>query len=311
MEIQQNIIDRIPEDGLDRHGRIQVPAAFRFDQALAAYWLSRSADFDLKLGKTIFRRGSHAERHNRTLGVVPARGSLLVFRSFSNVISFFTSGLGASGTPAELAAFTFLVVTYADHPDHGPTGYQTLEAQGVSLAWEAFELLARHHTRFRIAHFQLRIEMSLGSSLDLNSPGMWSLLKLREVPRFYIVCRRGVVTGDARKAIRGRLSWPKEKGWQPVGGEKIRRDDDVDGWLRRVRCLPNQTLRESQFLFLDHEYQQRQSQVAIHARKKRASQYRAQRRPQVRRRARVSPPDARRLLEEDEEEGDLELDDDA
>ncbi|CZT53335.1 uncharacterized protein RSE6_14829 [Rhynchosporium secalis] len=162
-------------------------------------------------------------------------GEALEFSDLKTLSAFFEHGPGRDITT--LHNVRFLSVSYLD--DENATGWGQ---RTTDYAYEAFEYLFEHWVSMRISWLRLCIPYS-HAILSVNDPGLWSLLKLRNLPRLIIRGPYGCITPEVRKHLKARTRTKKLFPWRPLGLE------NVGG-----RKWSSQMTWEEQYQLLDSRY---------------------------------------------------------
>ena len=90
--------------------------------------------------------------------------------------------------------------------------------RATDYAYEAFESLYNHWEFMRIAWLQLCFPYPrIISSID--DPGLWSLLKIRNLPRLTILGPRGCISSQVRRILKSQTRKKKLFPWRPLGLE--------------------------------------------------------------------------------------------
>ncbi|KAH7363942.1 hypothetical protein BKA65DRAFT_489972 [Rhexocercosporidium sp. MPI-PUGE-AT-0058] len=138
-------------------------------------------------------------------------GEALEFSDLKTLSAFFEHGPGRDATT--LHNVRFLSVSYLD--DENATGWGQ---RTTDYAYEAFEYLYKDWGSMRISWLRLCIPYSHAIS-SVNDPGLWSLLKLRNLPRLIIRGPHGCITPEVRKHLKARTHTKKLFPWRPLGLE--------------------------------------------------------------------------------------------
>lgn len=132
----------------------------------------------------------------------------LVFCDLESMVHWFTRGPGSH----DQFHFHLIKSIIVDYVDSSLRYLPTWE-----FAYEAMELLVERVDRMNLQYLQLN--WLSYSPLTHETPGIWSLLRLREVPYFRLNAPRGMVEKDFRKALRSRLRQSSRTPWKPLGFE--------------------------------------------------------------------------------------------
>ncbi|KAH7330026.1 hypothetical protein BKA65DRAFT_508261 [Rhexocercosporidium sp. MPI-PUGE-AT-0058] len=176
-------------------------------------------------------------------------GEALEFSDLKTLSAFFEHGPGRDATT--LHNVRFLSVSYLD--DENATGWGQ---RTTDYAYEAFEYLYKHWGSMRISWLRLCIPYSHAIS-SVNDPGLWSLLKLHNLPRLIIRGPHGCITPDVRKHLKARTHTKKLFPWRPLGLE------NVGG-----RKWSGQMAWEEQYQLLDSRYKYLHDRETVTERRK-------------------------------------------
>jgi hypothetical protein len=222
-----------------RHASVAyVSSAFR-----EAY-LGQKSGFDFN-GKRPVPYGRLQRRDQqfcrRPLDTRPTIREALNFPDLQTLVRFFTDGPGRRDAQAItsgqcLADITYIRIVYRD--DWAVPNWE----YDVRYAYEAFELLVANFHRMRLRRLQIHVT-SHTPPFNVDSPGVWSLLKIRGLQTAVLTSRPGEICPAVRKALKTRLCWPRSEPWRPTGLENPGPDD----WLAHVGQL-------EQYAWLDQRY---------------------------------------------------------
>lgn len=140
-------------------------------------------------------------------------GEALEFSDLKTLSAFFEYGPGRDATT--LHNVRFLSVSYLD--DESATGWGQ---RTTDYAYEAFEYLHKHWDSMRISWLRICLPSSPAIS-SVDDPGIWSLLKIRNLPHLTILGPRGCIAPEVRKHLKTRTHTKKLFPWRTVGLEKV------------------------------------------------------------------------------------------
>jgi len=140
-------------------------------------------------------------------------GEALEFSDLKTLSAFFEHGPGRDATT--LHNVRFLSVSYLD--DENATGWGQ---RTTDYAYEAFEYLYTYWGSMRISWLRLCIPCSHAIS-SVDNQGLWSLLKLRNLPHLTIRGPHGCITPEVRKHLKARTRTKKLFPWRPLGLENV------------------------------------------------------------------------------------------
>jgi hypothetical protein len=138
-------------------------------------------------------------------------GEVLEFRDLRTLAAFFEDGPGQDAKT--LLNVRFLSVSYLD--DDSATGWAQWT---TNYAYEAFEYLCKHWDLMHVSCLRLCLPYSQAIS-SVDDAGLWSLLKLRNLPQMVILGPYGCIASDVRKCLRARTRKKKLFPWRPLGLE--------------------------------------------------------------------------------------------
>jgi hypothetical protein len=196
----------------------------------------------------------------RPLDTRPTIREALNFPDLQSVVRFFTNGPGRGDAKAitigqSLADITYIRIVYRD--DWAVPNW----AYSVRYAYEAFELLVANLSRLRLRRLQIHVT-SYTPLLGVDSPGMWSLLKIRDLQTIILTSRPGEIRLAVRKALMERLCWPGSAPWSPIGLE----DPGPGDWRMRVSQQGPGSPWERHYAWLDQRYKFLQDRITVDAR---------------------------------------------
>jgi hypothetical protein len=153
----------------------------------------------------------------------PTLRETLNFPDLWSLARFFTHGPGRIGY--DLSHVTYVRVVYVDYRDTLPWDFS------LRYAYEAFELLVANLGRMRLQRLQLCLLQRTTDSFNADTPGVWSLLKVRDLEKLILTSCNDVVDPRLRKALKSRVRWSAAQPWRPLGFENPGPGD----WQTRVR----------------------------------------------------------------------------
>ena len=162
-------------------------------------------------------------------------GEALEFSDLKTLSAFFEHGPGRDATT--LHSVRFLSVSYLD--DENATGW---DQRTTDYAYEAFEYLHKHWDSMRISWLRVCLPSSAAIS-SVDDPGLWSLLKIRNLPHLTIRGPHSCIAPEVRKHLKARTHTKKLFPWRPLGLE------NVGG-----RKWSGQTTWQEQYQLLDSRY---------------------------------------------------------
>ncbi|KAH6691810.1 hypothetical protein BKA61DRAFT_584819 [Leptodontidium sp. MPI-SDFR-AT-0119] len=221
----------------------------------------------------------------RPLDTRPTIREALNFPDLQTLVRFFTDGPGRRDAQAItsgqcLADITYIRIVYRD--DWAVPNWE----YDVRYAYEAFGLLVANFDRMHLRQLQIHVT-GYNPLFDVDSAGVWSLLKIRGLQTTILTSRPGEICPAVRRALKERLCWPGSEPWRPTGLENPGPDD----WLARIG-------QQGQYAWLDQRYKVLHDRETVDARgrERRRSyarrygvrhQARARRHWQVRRQAKI------------------------
>jgi len=140
-------------------------------------------------------------------------GEALEFSDLKTLSAFFEHGPGRDATT--LHNVRFLSVSYLD--DESATGWGQ---RTTDYAYEAFEYLHKHWDSMRISWLRVCLPSSAAIS-SVDDPGLWSLLKIRNLPHLTIRGPHSCIAPEVRKHLKARTHTKKLFPWCTVGLEKV------------------------------------------------------------------------------------------
>ncbi|KAF8861417.1 hypothetical protein BDZ45DRAFT_740185 [Acephala macrosclerotiorum] len=116
----------------------------------------------------------------------------LDFPDLQALLKFFTYG---PGRPSQcLVHITYVRIVYRD--DWAVSNWE----YSVRYAYEAFELLVANIDRMRLRRLQIHVT-PYTPPFDLDAPGVWSFLKIRDLQELILTSRRGEISPSVRNAL--------------------------------------------------------------------------------------------------------------
>ena len=140
-------------------------------------------------------------------------GEALEFSDLKTLSAFFEHGPGRHATT--LHNVRFLSVSYLD--DENATGW---DQRTTDYAYEAFEYLHKHWDSMRISWLRVCLPSSAAIS-SVDDPGLWSLLKIRNLPHLTIRGPHSCIAPEVRKHLKARTHTKKLFPWRSLGLEKV------------------------------------------------------------------------------------------
>ncbi|PVH70300.1 hypothetical protein DL98DRAFT_141250 [Cadophora sp. DSE1049] len=165
-------------------------------------------------------------------------GEALEFSDLKTLSAFFNDGPGRHATT--LHNVRFLSISYLD--DETATGWGQ---RTTDYAYEAFEYLYKHWSSMRISWLRLCIPYSHAIS-SVDDPGIWSLLKIRNLPHLTILDPRGCIAPEVRKHLKVRTQTKKLFPWRPLGLETV----GGRAWTGQMTWQEQYKLLESRYKYL-------------------------------------------------------------
>ncbi|KAL5318084.1 hypothetical protein ACEPPN_015188 [Leptodophora sp. 'Broadleaf-Isolate-01'] len=178
---------------------------------------------------------STSTKGRETMPVKLRIGEALEFCDLRTLAAFFEDGPGRDATI--LPHVQFLSISYID--DHTATGWGQ---RTTDYAYEAFEHLHKHWSSMRISWLHICLPSPLAIS-SVDDPGIWSLLKIRNLPHLTIRGPHGCITPEVRKYLKARTHKKKLFPWSPLGLEKV-----------GGRASRSQMTEQEQYELLDFRY---------------------------------------------------------
>ena len=183
-------------------------------------------------------------------------GETLEFNDLRSLATFFENGPGRNA----------LSISYID--DHTAIGWGRWT---IDYAYEAFEHLHRNWDLMRISWLRLCLPYSQAIS-SVDDPGVWSLLKIRNLQHLTILGPHGCIASNVRKRLRAQTRKKKLFPWRPLGLENAGGKD----WIHRQ----GQTTRQAQYEWLESRYKYLHHRGVVNQRreKQRAAYHKRRRR---------------------------------
>jgi hypothetical protein len=138
-------------------------------------------------------------------------GETLEFSDLGTMAAFFRDGPGQDN--ATLQGIRFLSISYLDN--------DTLTSRWewtTKYAYEAFELLHNNWHLMQVRLLQLCLPFYRTIS-SVNDPGLWSLLKIRNLDQLTILGPYGCIAPQVRSWFKARTHKKKLFPWHPLGME--------------------------------------------------------------------------------------------
>ncbi|PVH75087.1 hypothetical protein DL98DRAFT_593475 [Cadophora sp. DSE1049] len=182
---------------------VSYPPIAYVSSVLRTIYLQQMSRFDFGIGQ-------------RPLPGRPARiGETLNFSDLKALAKFLATGPGRrdgeSFQGQHLANIKFIRIVYRD--DWAVAAWQ----HSARYAYEAFELLVANFDQMSLERLQICIPSY--ATFGIDSPGVWSLLKIRGLKAVILSSRRGTIDPTVRSALKKRLCWSKSRSWIPLGLE--------------------------------------------------------------------------------------------
>ncbi|KAG4429166.1 hypothetical protein IFR05_015355 [Cadophora sp. M221] len=221
---------------------------------------------------------STSTKRRETTPVKLRIGEALEFCDLRTLAAFFEDGPGRDTTI--LQHVQFLSISYID--DNTATGWGQ---RTTDYAYEAFEHLYKRWGSMRISWLRICLPSSPAIS-SVDDRGIWSLLKIRNLPHLTFLGPRGCIRPEVRKHLRARTHTKKLFPWRPLGLE------NVGG-----RAWRGETTWQEQYQLLDSRYKYLHDRETVTERCKRqrnAYHKRRRRWPMLskwRKRGRIGPRD--------------------
>jgi hypothetical protein len=181
-------------------------------------------------------------------------GGALHFDDLQTLASFFREGPGCSATT--LRRILCIVISYLDDQAVGWWAGTKL------FAYEAFELLHKHWHLMSVTWLRLQLPYT-HAVVSVDDPGIWSLLKIRNVARFDIVGRYSCIAPDVRRYLKARTSSKKLFPWRPLGIE----NPGPRKWQDRVKHRNGVPEWQTQYEWLDTRYKYLHDRRTVAARR--------------------------------------------
>ena len=191
----------------------------------------------------------------------PTIGETLNFPDLRSLAKFFTNGPGRRDDQSiqgkYLDGIKFIRIVYRDH-----WAIPFWEFGGATYAYEAFELLVANLDRMKLQQLQLCFVSY--PTIHIDSPGIWSLLKVRDLKSVILSSQLIDIHPAVCEALETRLCWPPSHRWSPLGFENPGPGD----WHHRVSREGPAEEWERQYEWLDRRYLTLHDRQTIDARAK-------------------------------------------
>lgn len=131
------------------------------------------------------------------------------------------------------------------------------------------EYLHKHWDSMRISWLRLCLPSSPAIS-SVDDPGLWSLLKIRNLPHLTILGPHGCIASEVRKCLKARTHMKKLFPWRPLGLENAGGSD----WRGQRTWQEQYQLLDSRYKYLHHRKtvteRRKNQRNAYHKRRKRS-----------------------------------------
>jgi len=189
--------------------------------------------------RSIYLNSSYSSTEGReTTPIILRIGEALEFCDLRTLAAFFEDGPGRDGT--SLKHIQFLSISYID--DHTATGWGQ---RTTDYAYEAFEHLHKHWDSMQISWLRICLPSSAAIS-SVDDPGIWSLLKIRNLPHRTILGQRGRIAPEVRKHLKARTHTRNLFPWRPLGLETV----GGRAWTGQMTWQEQYKLLESRYKYL-------------------------------------------------------------
>ncbi|KAH8587613.1 hypothetical protein B0O99DRAFT_393006 [Bisporella sp. PMI_857] len=182
-------------------------------------------------------------------------GEVLEFSGLRTIASFFEDGPGQDAKT--LLSVRFLNISYLDNDSATGWGRWT-----TNYAYEAFEHLCRRWDLMQVSCLRLCLSYVQAIS-SVDDPGLWSLLKLRNIPHLIILGPYGCIAPNIRKCLRTRTRKRKLFPWRPLGLENA----GGKAWTDTVKHQ-GQAKWQQQYGLLDSRYKYLHGRKTVAERRK-------------------------------------------
>ncbi|KAL5320209.1 hypothetical protein ACEPPN_011010 [Leptodophora sp. 'Broadleaf-Isolate-01'] len=162
----------------------------------------------------------------------------LEFCDLRTLAAFFEDGPGRDARI--LQHVQFLSISYID--DHTATGWGQWT---TDYAYEAFEHLYKHWGSMRISWLRICLPSPPAIS-SVDDRGIWSLLKIRNLPHLTILGPCGCITPEVRKNLRARTHKKNLFPWRPLCLENVGRR----AWTGEMTWQEHYRLLDSRYKYL-------------------------------------------------------------
>jgi hypothetical protein len=198
----------------------------------------------------------------------PKVGEVLSFPDFLTMAQFFTTGPGQVGPHDGMSRVKFMRVFHTDREGVAPRWYESY-CTVDQYVFEVFDILAKSQSRMSLKQVQLVMPW-YSEVFGIDSPGIWGLLKLRGLEKFYLKAPRFKIPKRLTQVISKRVQWPPTRLWQPIGTENPGPGD----WEAAVRVREGQDLVQAQFAHLEQRYRYLHDRSTVVARRQHRRRWR-------------------------------------
>ena len=204
--------------------------------------------------------------------IIPLVQEVLNFHDLTTMVSFFVDGPGRPDSNVDLSRIKYIRIVYIDYARVRPDYFAPYYRGDWEYAFEAFELLVENAHRMSLEQLELKV-LYESCSFGVDSPGIWSLLRLRGLKKFYLMARRGTIRRTVRTKIRQRVQWKQYRKWKPLGLEGPGPGD----WRQKVKVCRGQTRLEAEWAYLAARYKYLQDRCTIQERRNKQKRMRDRR----------------------------------
>ncbi|PSS18330.1 hypothetical protein M430DRAFT_237893 [Amorphotheca resinae ATCC 22711] len=191
-------------------------------------------------------------------------GGALQFDDLCTLVSFFEGGPGQDTN--FLREIRGLNVSYKD--SFAVSWWQ----ETTNYAFEAFELLYKRWHLMSVSWLRIHLRCTK-AILSVDDPGIWSLLKIRGLPRLEVVGPRRCISPLVRKYLKARTRSQRLFPWRPLGVE----NPGPKEWTALVKDRSGIPRWQAQFEWLEARYKYLHDRETIAARcKEQRTTYRKQ-----------------------------------
>ncbi|KFY03928.1 hypothetical protein V490_00044, partial [Pseudogymnoascus sp. VKM F-3557] len=166
-------------------------------------------------------------------------GEALEFSDLKTFAAFFQEGPGRYA--ANIHKVRFLSISYVDDDTVRDRWRQTRD-----YAYEAFELLFTNWSLMRISELQLCL-LDFNAISSVDDPGIWSLLKVRDLAHLTILGPRRCIVPTVRKWLKARTHRKKLFPWVALGVE----NPGPNNWINRLKHQEVLPYWQQQYEWLD------------------------------------------------------------